>query len=68
MGVQRYKLSGPIELEPHSRVEIYSSAGTETAVLAAQSMRSALRPFLSDANDAIRDRQRVRGETESRAD
>ena len=54
LGVQRYKLSGPIALEPHSRVEIYSSAGTETAVLAARSMRSALRPFLLGASHAMR--------------
>jgi len=55
LGVQRYKLSGPIQLEPHSRVEIYSSAGAETAVLAARSMRSALRPFLARANEGMRE-------------
>jgi len=52
LAVQRCKLSGPIALEPLSRVEIYSSC-TETAVLTARSMRLRSVRFLAGANDAI---------------
>jgi CelD/BcsL family acetyltransferase involved in cellulose biosynthesis len=54
LGVQRYKLSGPIELVPHSRVEVYSSLAAEAAVRATRSMRSALRPFLARATETMR--------------
>jgi CelD/BcsL family acetyltransferase involved in cellulose biosynthesis len=47
LGVQRYKRSGPIALEPHISVEIYSSSGAETAVLAARATRSAVRALLA---------------------
>jgi CelD/BcsL family acetyltransferase involved in cellulose biosynthesis len=49
LGVQRYKLSGPITLEPHTSFEIYSSLGVESAVRAARRMRSAMRLWLAHA-------------------
>ena len=49
LGVQRYKLSGSIVVEPHASFEIYSSLGAESAMRAARRMRAAIRPFIAHA-------------------
>lgn len=54
LGVQRYKRSGPTELEPHGTYEIFSSRATERAVIASRRMRSAVRPLLERASELMR--------------
>jgi CelD/BcsL family acetyltransferase involved in cellulose biosynthesis len=54
LGVQRYKLSGPTELDPHATYEIFSSRAAQRAVMARRRIRSAVRPLIERASELMR--------------